>query len=34
MRFAKIPTGLSTAPELICVVIPKEHRENRNNQYC
>jgi len=25
---------LSTAPDLSCVVIRKQHRENRDNQYC
>jgi len=28
MRFVKIPGILSTAPDLICVVIRKRHREN------
>jgi len=31
MRSVKI---LSTAPDLSCVVIRKQHRENRDNQYC
>jgi len=29
MRFVKIPAILSTAPHLSCVVIRKQHRENR-----
>jgi len=32
--FCKIPAILSTAPDLSCVVIRKQHRENRDNQYC
>ena len=34
MRSVKIPSILSTAPDLSCVVICKQHRENRDNQYC
>ena len=34
MRFVKILAILSTAPDLSCVVIRKQHRENRDNQYC
>jgi len=34
MRFVKIPDFLSTAPDLSCVVICKQHRESRDNQYC
>ena len=34
MRFVKIPAILSTAPDLSCVVIRKQHRENKDNQYC
>jgi len=33
-RFVKIPAILSTAPDLSCVVIGKQHRESRGNQYC
>jgi len=29
MRFVKIPAILSTAPDLSCVVIRKQHKENR-----
>jgi len=29
MRFAKIPSILSTVPDLSCMVIFKQHRENR-----
>ena len=29
MRFVKIPAILSTAPDLSCVVIRKQHRESR-----
>ena len=32
--FCKIPDILSTAPDLSCVVIRRQHRENRDNQYC
>jgi len=34
MRYVIIPAILSTASDLSCVVIRKEHRENRDNQYC
>jgi len=34
MRSVKIPAILSTAPDLSCVVIRQQHRENRDNQYC
>jgi len=34
MHFVKIPVILSTASDLSCVVIRKQHRENRYNQYC
>jgi len=34
MCFAKIPAILSTAPDLSFVEIRKQHRENRDNQYC
>jgi len=34
MRFVKISAILTTAPDLRCVVIRKQHRENRDNQYC
>ena len=34
MRSVKIPAILSTAPDLSCVVIRTQHRENRDNQYC
>ena len=34
MRSVKIPAILSTAPDVSCVVIRKQHRENRYNQYC
>jgi len=34
MRFVKIPAILSTATDLSCVVIRKQQRENRDNQYC
>ena len=34
MRFVKIPAILSTAPDLSCVVIRKQHRENRDSQDC
>jgi len=34
MDFVKIPAILSTATDLSCVVIRKQHRENRDNQYC
>ena len=34
MRFVKIPAILSTAPDLSCAVIRKQHRENRDSQYC
>jgi len=29
MRFVKIPAIVSTVPDLSCVVICKQHRENR-----
>jgi len=31
MHFVKIPAILSTAPDLSCVLIRKQHRENRDN---
>ena len=34
MRFVKILAISSTAPHLSCVVIRKQHRENRHNPYC
>jgi len=34
MCFVKIPAILSTAPDLSFVEIRKQHRENRDNQYC
>ena len=34
MRCVKIPAILPTAPDLSSVVIRKQHRENRDNQYC
>ena len=34
MRFVNIPAILSTATDLSCVVIRKQHRENKDNQYC
>jgi len=34
MHFVKIPTILSTVPDLSCVLIRKQHRENRDNEYC
>ena len=34
MPFVKIPAILSTAPDLSCVVIRKQHREIRDNQFC
>jgi len=34
MRFVKTPAILSTAPDLSCVVIRKQNRENRDNQDC
>jgi len=34
MCFVKIPAILSTAPDLRFVVIRKQHREDRDNQYC
>jgi len=34
MRFVKIPVILSSAPDLSFLVIRKQHRENRDNEYC
>ena len=32
--FCETTAILSTAPNLSCVVIRKQHRENRDNRYC
>jgi len=34
IHFVKILAILSTAPDLSCVVIRKQHRENRDSLYC
>jgi len=34
MCFEEIAAILSTAPDLSFVAIRKQHRENRDNQYC
>jgi len=34
MCFVKIPAILFAAPDLSFVVNRKQHRENRDNQYC